>query len=61
VHIVDINKKFGITFLIIEHRLDIALGYVQHAYVMNDGRLIYDGLPDAIVKDTEVKRVYLGE
>ena len=61
VHILDINKKFGITFLIIEHRLDIALGYVQHVYVMNDGRLIYDGLPDAIVKDAEVKRVYLGE
>ena len=61
VHIVEINKKLGITFLIIEHRLDIALGYVQHVYVMNDGRLIFDGLPEAIVKDAEVKRVYLGE
>jgi branched-chain amino acid transport system ATP-binding protein len=61
VHIVDINKKFGLTFLIIEHRLDIALGYVQHAYVMNDGKLIFDGLPEAIVKDPEVKRVYLGD
>jgi branched-chain amino acid transport system ATP-binding protein len=61
VHIVDINKKFGITFLIIEHRLDIALGYVQHVYVMNDGRLIYDGLSEGIVRDAEVKRVYLGE
>ena len=61
VQIVDINKKFGITFLIIEHRLDIALGYVQHVYVMNDGRLIYDGLSEGIVRDAEVKRVYLGE
>jgi branched-chain amino acid transport system ATP-binding protein len=61
VHIVDINKKFGLTFLIIEHRLDIALGYVQHAYVMNDGKLIFDGLPEAILRDPEVKRVYLGD
>jgi len=61
VHIVDINKKFGLTFLIIEHRLDIALGYVRHAYVMNDGKLIYDGLPDGVAMDAEVKRVYLGE
>jgi len=61
VHIVDISKKFGLTFLVIEHRLDIALGYVQHAYVMNDGKLIYDGLPDGVARDAEVKRVYLGE
>ena len=61
VHIVDINKKFGLTFLIIEHRLDIALGYVQHAYLMNDGKLIYDGPPDGVVRDAEVKRVYLGQ
>jgi len=60
VRIVDISKKFGLTFLIIEHRLDIALGYVGHAYVMNDGRLIYDGPSDDVVKDAEVKRVYLG-
>jgi branched-chain amino acid transport system ATP-binding protein len=60
VHIVDINKKFGITFLIIEHRLDIALSYVRHAYVMNDGKLIYDGSPEGVVKDAEVKRVYVG-
>ena len=60
-HIIDLNKKFHFTFLIIEHRLDIALGYVQHVYVMDDGRLIYDGTPAGIVKDAEVKRVYLGE
>lgn len=61
VHIVDMNKKFGLTFLIIEHRLDIALAYVRHAYVMNDGKLIFDGPADDVVKDAEVKRVYLGE
>ena len=61
VHIVDLNKKFGLTFLVIEHRLDIALGYVRHAYVMNDGKLIYDGTPEGVLKDAEVKRVYLGE
>jgi len=60
VHIVDMNKKFGLTFLIIEHRLDIALGYVRHAYVMNDGKLIYDGTADGVLTDAEVKRVYLG-
>ncbi len=61
VHIVDISEKFGFTFLVIEHRLDIALGYVQHVYVMNDGKLIYSGTPDGVAKDVEVKRVYLGE
>lgn len=57
----EINSKTGITFLIIEHRIDIALKYVDYVYVMDRGRIISSGTPDKIVRDEAVRSVYLGE
>ncbi len=51
------NKK--ITFLIIEHRLDIALRYVDHVYAMSRGRVISEGKPEQVVKDPLVIESYL--
>ncbi|MEM0457774.1 MAG: ABC transporter ATP-binding protein [Sulfolobales archaeon] len=59
-HIVNVRNKLGITFLIIEHRLDIALKYVDHVYVMNQGMIISSGTPSDIVRDEKVRTVYLG-
>lgn len=60
-HILKIRKERGITFLIVEHRLDIALGYADYVYVMNEGNLICKGTPDFVVKDDYVRRVYIGD
>jgi len=48
-----------ITFLIIEHRLDIALRYVDHVYAMSRGRVISHGKPEEVVKDPLVVESYL--
>jgi branched-chain amino acid transport system ATP-binding protein len=32
-----------VTFLIIEHRIDIALPYADYVYVMDRGRVIAEG------------------
>jgi len=53
-------KKQGITFLIVEHRLDIILKYVDHIYVMANGRVIAEGNADEILNNREVIEVYLG-
>lgn len=50
-----------ITFLIIEHRLDISLQYVEHVFVMNRGEIIVEGDPDSVVKHPKVVETYLGE
>jgi len=44
-YLLSVRRELGITFLIVEHRLDIALGYVDHAYAMHLGRIIEAGPP----------------
>lgn len=56
-----ICKKQKITFLIIEHRLDIALQYADHVFAMNRGKIIAQGNPDKVMKHSEVVESYLGE
>lgn len=57
----SIMEKQGITILIIEHRLDVALRYMDYAYAMAGGRIIAEGEPDKVIKAPEVVESYLGE
>ena len=59
--IASICKKQKITFLIIEHRLDIALQYVEHVFAMDRGKIITEGTPEEIVKNPKVMESYLGK
>ncbi len=53
-------KERGVSFLIVEHRLDIILKYVDYIYVMANGRVIAEGLEDEILNNPKVVEVYLG-
>ena len=57
----DICKEQQITFLIVEHRLDIALQYADYVFAMNRGKIIAQGNSDKVIKDTNVIESYLGE
>jgi len=50
-----------ITFLIVEHRLDIALQYADHVFAMNRGKIIAEGNSNDIIKHPKVIESYLGE
>ena len=63
----DIFKKIrkicdeqGITFLIIEHRLDIALQYADHVFAMDNGKIVAEGSSDEIINHPKVIESYLG-
>jgi len=56
-----LRREHGLTFLIIEHRLDVLLDYVERVLVMHEGELIFDGTPAAAVNDPRVIDAYLGE
>jgi len=60
-HIVELRNEYGLTFFIIEHRLEILFDYVDWIYVMHRGKIISSGRPDNIVKDSSVLEAYLGE
>ncbi len=55
-----ICKKHKITFLIIEHRLDISLQYVDHVFALDEGKIIVEGKPDDVISHPKVVESYLG-
>jgi lipopolysaccharide export system ATP-binding protein len=53
-------KDRGIGILITEHNVQETLGICSRAYILNEGRVIAEGDTDSIVKNEEVRKVYLG-
>jgi branched-chain amino acid transport system ATP-binding protein len=48
------------SFVLIEHDLDIALKVVERVTVMHNGRVLRHGTPDEIENDAEVQAIYMG-
>jgi branched-chain amino acid transport system ATP-binding protein len=48
------------SFVLIEHDLDIALRVVEHVTVMHNGRVLKRGTPDEIENDAQVQAIYMG-
>ena len=54
-------KKRGIGVLITDHNVRETLDIVDRGYIIYDGRVLFAGSPDDLVKDENVRRLYLGE
>src|SRR5215475_12550163 len=54
-------KRSGIGILVTDHNVRETLAVTDRAYIINNGRIFRSGSPDALGRDPEVKRVYLGE
>jgi len=63
-HMVDLVRRLhqdqGMSILFIEHDMDIVFGIAQHITVLDQGRVLADGTPDAISNDPKVRAAYLG-
>jgi lipopolysaccharide export system ATP-binding protein len=51
----------GIGVLITDHNVRATLEIVDRAYIIHDGRVLMEGLPQEIVEHADVRRVYLGD
>lgn len=55
------RRELGITFLIVEHRLEMLFDFVDSVSVMHMGQVIAQGAPDDVAQDAQVREVYFGE
>ncbi len=54
-------KRSGIGVLVTDHNVRETLAVTDRAYIINNGRIFRTGTPEALGRDPEVKRVYLGD
>ena len=54
-------KRTGIGILVTDHNVSETLAVTDRAYIINNGRIFRAGSPEALARDPEVRRVYLGE
>src|SRR3954468_21805255 len=54
-------KRSGIGILVTDHNVSETLVVTDRAYIINNGRIFRAGSPEALERDPEVKRIYLGE
>lgn len=54
----SVNES-GITILLVEHNVSIALGVADHVYILQNGSIVYEGNPTDFSADEFTKRVYL--
>jgi branched-chain amino acid transport system ATP-binding protein len=53
-------KKKGMTLLIAEQQVPLALSVADRGYVLENGRIRLEGVPDELEQNPEVRRAYLG-
>ncbi len=55
-----LNRRLGITVILVEHRLDLASQYADHVIVMDEGRVVLDGGPREIFSSEEARLIGVG-
>lgn len=58
---IELFRQRGLSFLIIEHRLEILFDFANWVYVMDRGEIAVEGKPDDVAKDSTFYKVYLGD
>ncbi len=60
-HLVGDLRSRGIGVLITDHNVRETLEIVDRAYILNDGTVLMSGTTEEVVRDENVRRVYLGQ
>jgi branched-chain amino acid transport system ATP-binding protein len=53
-------KQTGLAIVLVEQNLPLALSVADEAYIISKGRVVFDGDPNVIRSDDEVRTNYLG-
>ncbi|MFX1538174.1 MAG: ABC transporter ATP-binding protein, partial [Promethearchaeota archaeon] len=61
--IAEVIKKInesGVTVIVIEHNIRFIRGLATKVFILENGKLIYEGKPDELSEDDLIKKIYLG-
>ena len=56
-----ISEKLGTTIMVVEHNIKGVLDIVDRAYVLDMGRVVFEGTPDAVLETNILTEVFLGK
>src|SRR5216684_1071609 len=59
--IITYLKERGIGIVISDHNVQETLSIIDRAYVIHAGKILFEGTPDEIVDNDQVREVFLGE
>lgn len=55
-----LNTDFGVTILLVEQNAAMALSCSKHGYIMENGKIVLDGLAADLRENEDIKEFYLG-
>jgi branched-chain amino acid transport system ATP-binding protein len=55
-----LNAELGVTILLVEQNARLALQIATYGYIMEQGKIVLDGAPQALFANEDVKEFYLG-
>jgi len=56
----SLNDSEGVSFLLAEQNVNLALRYSGYGYILENGRVVLDGAAAALAENEDVKEFYLG-
>jgi len=56
----SLNESEGVSFLLAEQNVNLALKYASYGYILENGRVVLDGSAAALSENEDVKEFYLG-
>jgi len=54
-------KSKGIGIIITDHNVRETLGVCDRAYILNEGRILEEGVPEVIAQSQKARKIYLGD
>jgi lipopolysaccharide export system ATP-binding protein len=54
-------KSKGIGIIITDHNVRETLGVCDQAYILNEGRILEEGIPEKIARSQKARKIYLGD
>jgi branched-chain amino acid transport system ATP-binding protein len=58
--ILKLKEEMGLTILLVEQNADVTLKKTDYVYIMHEGTIKAEGLPEEIKKSKDIREAYLG-